>query len=181
LDTNSNTYAKFINLTKWSWNTLSCKDNPTKDVLFVDFAITSGSLLDYNKYKENGIFREDYFIDHIDSEYCLRASTNNLKIAVNCEICIRHQIGQRTKHKFLGLTIKPNHHDASRRYYIARNGIRTILKYYRRYPSVVSLNFARLVHETISILLYEKHKINKIAALICGIFDGFIGRMGQYR
>lgn len=176
IDTNIGTEARFSILEKWHWHNVSCSDR--LEPLNVSFAITSGSLLDGRLYKKLGPFREDYFIDHVDSEYCLRASTQNMKIQVNCNVTLRHTIGARTIKKFLGITIKPNHHSPVRRYYIFRNGTRVSIEYGKNIPSVISLNIARLIHEILSVLLYEHSKWKKIKAMMIGLWHGIVGHMG---
>ena len=145
----------------------------------MDFAITSGSLIDYQKHLKVGPFRDDFFIDHIDSEYCIRVSLHNYKIAINCSSQLKHKIGDRTVKKLLGITIKPNNHSPLRRYYIARNGLYICFKYGWFWPSIVFLNFARLAHELISVIFFEDNKFKKIYALMLGVYDAIAGRMGN--
>ena len=176
LDTNSNTHAKFSVLDRFRWHTVVCDGSQT---LTTTFAITSGSLIDYDIYKKIGGFDTRYFIDHIDSEYCVRAARAGYDVIINCSSLLKHAIGTRTIHSLLGLTIKPNHHNATRRYYIARNGMHMTLKHGIRYPSVVTLHIARIGHEVLSIIFYEKQKIRKLLAMIIGTFHGIIGKLGE--
>jgi rhamnosyltransferase len=142
-------------------------------------AITSGSLISYSIFKKLGPFKDGYFIDFLDNEYCLRANKMGYTVAVNCNLILNHSIGKRSRHRLLGLTIKPNHHSAVRRYYIFRNGIRTAIDYFRYYPSYALLLAARFSHEILSILLYEDNKPRKIRAIGYGIYHGLIGKMGK--
>jgi rhamnosyltransferase len=181
IDVNAKTQARFSVLKKWQHNTVTCdlaSDSRVKE-LDVSFAITSGSIYPITVLQAMGGFREDFFIDHVDSEYCLRLINKGYKIFVNCRVQIEHSIGKRSVHKFLGLTVKPNHHKPFRRYYIARNGVRSAIDYFLSHPSYSLLTFMRLVHEFLSILLYESDKVRKLYILTLGIFHGFIGRMGE--
>jgi rhamnosyltransferase len=177
-DRNSKTEAKYSILNKWKIKNITCSEWKKKEPLFVSFAITSGSLLSYSLYEKLGPFREDYFIDHVDSEYCLRAVMNNYDIAVNPNCILEHSVGKRTKEKLLFLTIKPNNHIPVRRFYIARNCVRLSLEYFKEYPSNLFLNFQRIVHEILCVTFYEKNKIAKIQAIICGMIYGLLGKMG---
>lgn len=176
IDTNSNTHARFSILNRFSWHTVECNQSATQ---VTTFAITSGSLIDYETYKKVGGFDTRYFIDHIDSEYCVRAAKAGFKVIINCKALLRHSIGDRTVHRFLGLTIKPNHHDASRRYYIARNGMHMTIKHGFRYPSLMTLHIARIGHEVLSVLFYENQKFKKMLAIFIGTLHGVIGKLGQ--
>lgn len=178
-DRNSKTFAIFPLLNRWYLRHVTCKNMPIRNEKFALIAITSGMLIDLSQYNEIGPFREDYYIDFIDNEYCLRANRLGFSIAVNCELILDHAVGQRSVKKFLGLTIKPNHHFPVRKYYIFRNGVRTTIEYFRPYPIYAILMIARLTHEILSIFLYESDKLRKTEAILLGTYHGFVGKMGK--
>lgn len=180
IDRNSQTTARFPVLTPFSIRHRCCNRikpfYPNKTVI----AITSGTLITFKRFKEIGPFPEEYFIDFIDNEYCLRAAIKKLTVAVNCAAILKHSIGCRKKRHILGLRITPNYHNAIRRYYIARNGFFTSLRYFPSFPSFFFLVCIRLVHELLSIILFESKKTIKIKALIIGLKHGVTGRMGIF-
>lgn len=176
LDVNAHTRARFSRLGKWGMETITCSGNT--GWLDSSFAITSGSIFPVEVFEKVGIFREDFFIDHVDSEYCLRLVRSRYKILINCAVSIEHSIGNRSVHKFLGLTVKPNHHKPVRRYYIARNGVYTAKQYFSTFPSYTWLTFMRLVHEFLSIVLYEQDRAAKLRMFAIGLMHGWLGRMG---
>jgi rhamnosyltransferase len=178
-DRNSRTFATFPLIGRYSLRHVSCKNMPptTDDAALI--AITSGMLITASAYRVIGPFREDYFIDFVDNEYCLRASILGYSIAVNCHLLLDHAVGCRSVKRLFGLTIKPNHHNPVRRYYIFRNGIRTAIDYFRFYPSYTILMAVRLTHELISVLLYETAKRSKLTMMIRGFWHGITGRMGK--
>jgi rhamnosyltransferase len=179
-DRNSKTHAKFPQINKYSFRHHHHKN--TSGILIARglIAITSGSLLTYSTYRVVGRLPDDYFIDFIDNAYCLRIASNNLLVAVNFNIVLNHSIGARSTHKVLGVTFKPNNHLPVRRYYIARNGIRTACLYGADFPSFALLLALRLAHETLSIIFFEKGKHQKVKAMLFGCMDGLVGRMGAY-
>lgn len=180
-DRNSKTFGIFPLLGRLTLKHVKCYNmQPVPDNRAL-IAITSGMLITLSAYKKMGPFRDDYFIDFIDNEYCLRANKLGFSIAVNCDIVLDHSIGNRSLRRFWGMTIKPNNHLPTRRYYISRNGIRTAIDYFPRYPCYAILITARLAHEILSIVLYEESKYKKIKALILGIYHGLTGRMGKYQ
>jgi len=180
-DRNSNTFASFPVINKLSFRHTRCHrfDYDMKNGVLI--AITSGMLITYAKYHEIGPFPDDYFIDFIDNEYCLKAGAKGWPVAVNCHQILDHAVGSRRTHRFMGLTIKPNHHPPIRRYYIARNGIKTVIDYWWQYPSYAMLIGLRLTHEVLSIFIYEQDKKRKIGAFLYGCWHGLIGRMGECR
>jgi rhamnosyltransferase len=180
LDRNSGTFAKYPIISRYSVRHRTCNNLESESPEDALIAITSGTLIDYEMYRQIGPFREDYFIDFSDNEYCLRVHRRGFRVAVNYKVTIDHAIGQRENHRFLSLSIKPNHHHPVRRYYIARNGVRTALEYFNRYPSYTGLIFTRFAHEILSILLYEKEATKKISFFLNGVIDGIAGRMGAF-
>jgi rhamnosyltransferase len=180
-DRNSKTFASFPILKKLTFRHLKC---PNIDIISDSgalIAITSGTLISYLTYKCIGPLKENYFIDFIDNEYCLRAALKGFFVAVNCEAKINHSIGFRTVKNFLGMCIKPNNHSPTRRYYIARNGVRTAIDYFNPFYSYLFLILIRYTHELLSIILYENNKLRKTRAFIIGCYDGLFKNMGESR
>jgi len=175
-DYNANVYLNYLKLNKFSIKKLKCN----KSIIYPTFVISSGSLLDLKKIKEIGLFKEDYFIDFVDNEYCLRILKKGFRIAVNCNIEMKHAIGKRENKKvFKGFYIRPNFHPPLRRYYISRNSIRTTIDYFTFLPSVFLFCIRVLVHEVLSILLFESDKSKKLKAVFIGIKDGIFNNMGK--
>jgi rhamnosyltransferase len=127
-----------------------------------------------------GRCNEDYIIDHVDTDFCMRALDKDYKIYVNYDICLKHAIGKRTTHNFLGVTIKPNHHNYIRKYYIVRNGTHLAFKYFLEYPSYFYLNILRVAHEFVCVLFYEKNKIKKTLSMLKGLCHSMYGKLGSY-
>lgn len=178
-DRNSRSWARFPLLTPYTFKHLSCIEAKPYYASKALIAITSGTLLSYERFMRIGPFSEDYFIDFLDNEYCLRVARLGLLVAVNCDAVINHAIGKRSIKRLLFLRIKPNNHQPVRRYYIARNGVQTALNYYPYFKSFLLLLFLRLLHEGLSIVLFENFKNRKIKALFVGILDGLRGKMGS--
>ncbi|WP_072396135.1 glycosyltransferase [Hyphomicrobium sp. CS1GBMeth3] len=60
----------------------------------VDFAISSGSLVSLAAYEAVGPFREDFFIDAIDIEWCFRAWHAGLSCWTAMDAPMPHRLGQ---------------------------------------------------------------------------------------
>jgi rhamnosyltransferase len=178
-DVNSKTYAKFPVLNGIFFKHLTCKNFTSGICHHPTVAITSGSLLNYSSFNKIGPFRDDYFIDFIDNEYCLRVYKRGFRIAINCGLVMDHAIGKRFRNRFLGIPINSNNHPALRRYYMARNGLRTALDYLSFCPSFLPLILARLGSEMLSVLFYETDKYRKVRAIFYGVCHGLTGRLGK--
>ncbi|AST31340.2 glycosyltransferase family 2 protein [Ralstonia solanacearum] len=145
------------------------------------FLISSGSVATRAALTACGPFREDYFIDDVDTEYCLRAALLGVGVFINPRAVLNHAIGEREEHRFLGVRIRPSHHGALRRYYRCRNGISLSLRHARHSPAFLIHNQKRLAHEMIGVLLYERRKCKKLTAIGVGIIHGITSRLGDLR
>ncbi|MGL5529424.1 MAG: glycosyltransferase [Plesiomonas shigelloides] len=172
-DRNAKTYGTFLTLTPFFYKI-------TNDGI-TEFCISSGLGISRYAWELLGPFNESLIIDHVDTDFCLRAYEYNITIKVNYGQCLNHAIGERSNHKLLGITIKPNHHSYVRKYYIARNGTYLAIKYFGMAKGYFNLNILRLVHEIISVLLYEKDKKRKLWYMIKGIFHGIKGELGAIK
>jgi rhamnosyltransferase len=143
-----------------------------------EVVMTSGMLLSLKTYEEVGHFRENFFIDSIDVDYCLRLRKAGFKVYVACKAMMTHTVGKDAFFvDFLGKKIMVTNHNAQRCYYMARNGTIMIQEYFFSETYWV---FRRIVWhffvKPLFILLYENDKWNKIKATLKGILDGFIKR-----
>lgn len=136
--------------------------------------ITSGTLMHLGTWHQLGGFREDFFIDSLDHELCLRARAQGLKVARNGEIHMRHTIGTtRRGQKWL-----PFNHPPLRKYTSTRNTVRTILEYGLYEPLWALKKIAGILYEVASVVLLESSKKHKLQAMQAGITDGFKNRLG---
>jgi len=148
----------------------------------VESVITSGSLLSLPAYAAIGPFREEFFIDYVDTEFCIRARTAGYRVVQTRRPLMSHTVGAPTAHKLPWATKWTTNHSPDRRYYIARNN--TVLLRERgtsggrpwRFKS-----FVRCYRLIKRIAMYEQDKAAKIHAVWQGWRDGVHGRLGPRR
>lgn len=157
----------------------SAKDNARW--LDVPYAITSGSLLSVAAFEHIGGFREDFFIDYVDIEYCFRARALGYTTVVSSEPLMEHSIGSVVIHPFLWRRVIATNHAPLRRYYMARNAVATIKLHGRRYPRWVCSQAVYWGRIILTIVLFEHHRGRKLRAIAVGLLDGLRGRMGERR
>ena len=87
----------------------------------VSDVMTSGNILNLRAVQEIGFFKEDYFIDYVDIEYCFRLRKNGYKIFRINNSFLTHNEANLTKKNFFGLTVYPPVHVSLRWYYKIRN------------------------------------------------------------
>ena len=139
------------------------------------FVISSGSAISAQAYRRLGAFREDYFIEYIDIEYGLRASSQGVPVYVNADVTMRQTTGQIRRHGKLYTT----HHVAWRRYYGARNAVHC-LHLYKAHWGLHWLSAALALHQGLCVALFEPDKRRKLLAIVCGYLDGRRGRLGRF-
>lgn len=146
---------------------------------FVDqiTVITSGTLVDVRFAKAIGGFRSDYFIDQLDHEFCLRARANGGRVVISSKVVMLHSVGEAGGAWLPVLGYFPNH-SALRKYYIARNSLVTIVRYWRYEPGWCCRRAARLLVGLPFMLLLERQRTTKFRAFCMGVSDGAHRRMG---
>jgi len=139
--------------------------------------ITSGSLVDVGVAREIGGFREDYFIDQVDHEFCLRVRTHGFHVAISRKPVMEHSVGRSGGVKLPLLGTLPDH-PPLRKYYIARNTVVTVAKYWHREPDWCLRRLVRLLMGLFLMSFLERQRIAKARAFAAGVMDGVRCRMG---
>jgi rhamnosyltransferase len=139
--------------------------------------ITSGSLIDTRLAQGIGGFRDDYFIDQVDHEFCLRARRHGHRIVISVKPAMAHSVGNAGGVRLPLLGTLPNHR-AVRKYYIARNTVVTVAGYWRDEPAWCARRLLRLILGLFLMATLEQQRVTKVRAFAAGIVDGFAKRMG---
>lgn len=145
---------------------------------FVNFCITSGSLLNLDAWNNVGRFDEKLFIDGVDHDLSIRLKIGGYKIVKFTNLHLIHRLGDPRiitllHHRF---NIRVGH-SPMRAYYMTRNSKYIIKKYGKKYTnnSVLHLQYVKLI---LIVLLFEKHKINYLTSFFMGYYDY---RKNQFR
>jgi rhamnosyltransferase len=145
----------------------------------VESVITSGSLMHLATLEAIGPFREEFFIDYVDSEYCFRARAKGYRVIKTRKPLMSHAIGASTRHAVLGIQKWTSNHSPDRRYYMARNDTIMLKEFGRfRWGSWAIKSLGRRVRTCKRIALYEDHKLSKMLAVAQGWWHGVHGRLG---
>jgi rhamnosyltransferase len=142
--------------------------------------ITSGSLIPVSIFDHCGLFEDDLIIDRVDEEFCLRVRSMRYTI-VQCEIGIVHvTLGAPRPFTLFGKNLfTPTHYSAGRRYYITRNRLVIVRRYWRAYPKWCSWALSGFFKELLFIVIAEESKLSKCANIIRGVRDAITGNMGM--
>ncbi len=141
-------------------------------------AITSGTLLRVAAFIDLNGYREDFFIDYVDTEFCLRLQINGWRLAAICPANLLHHLGNRTRTRIGTVQVYPTHHPPLRWYTIGRNRIQMLKTYAFRFPHWLAYEFVASAFITLRMLLSEEERIAKLRSAFMGTWDGLRGRMG---
>ena len=156
-------------------------DDCDHGILPADFLISSGSLIPMATIDEVGDMDASLFIDHVDTEWFLRAKAQGFQSYGVCQAVMEHGLGeQMRKVRFLGLG-RVRHvpqHKPFRYYYMFRNSIAL----YRR--KNVSRKWKwndmqRLLQIFIFYGICYGPRLRNLEMMFRGIFDGLRNKMGK--
>ncbi|MGH8050051.1 MAG: glycosyltransferase family 2 protein [Arenimonas sp.] len=140
--------------------------------------ITAGTLVPLQASTHMGGFRDDYFIDSVDHEFCLRARAHGFRILISRKPVMSQHIGTKMEVAAWWSKFASFNHSPVRKYYIARNTLVTARDYLFREPAWSLRQVWRLLSDFASIILFESNKHRKSSAFVAGLWDGIINKMG---
>ena len=142
----------------------------------VSFLINSMSLWRLDAIRRIGTYNTKLKVDHVDTDYCLRAAAENFILILNPMVTFVHSIGKRKKYRIMGKTLQSGGHNSQRREMIARNTILLARHYLGRFPSFTVLCFVRIVYEVLGIVMAENNRLSKLLAITKGVVIGLVTR-----
>ena len=134
--------------------------------------IISGTLLSLAAYQAIGPFREAFFMDLVDTDFCYRARRLGFGVYAACEPLMQHAVGRASSHDFLGHRVWMTNHPAWRRYLMARNSVILHAEYDKPDMRWLLRTLSKQLKKSIYILLYEQDSLAKVAAMWRGFRDG---------
>jgi len=141
--------------------------------------ITSGSLIPLSAYALNGPFREEFFVDCVDLEYCLRARSRKLKLIIARKTLMQHAVGAATMHRLPWKMTGTSNHSPMRRYYLGRNLLVLAREYLLREPIWVFSATYSLFKSAILMVFFENDRACKLKHMAMGVVDGLFGNFGR--
>jgi len=138
---------------------------------FVKTAITAGTLIHKATFEKIGFFRDDFFIDYVDHEYCFRARKNGLKIVAGTKPLMIQSIGEQKETKS-GILRHYYDHPPFRNYFIARNTVKVIKMYYSFDSKECTFHARALFFKNLTLIFRENNKLRKLFGFWKGIIHG---------
>lgn len=149
------------------------------NLIYQESVMTSGNLLNLAVYKTVGPFLNDYFIDCVDHEYCLRLKKHGYQVLMCMSISLSHALGDMKSRKVFGRTIYFTNHSPVRRYYMTRNRLDMCFRYFWISPYFALHELRKMCEEYVKVILFEDDKAKKTWATLKGIGHFLIRRFGK--
>lgn len=167
--------SKFVRLTRLGVRRFGCENGP---FVQADFLIASGCLISADAVRQVGEMSEDYFIDHVDTEWCLRAKSRGWGIYGVCSARLHHALGDRVIRVWAGRWRDVPVHSPIRDYYMFRNTI-FLLK-----SEATSLGWAlthlyRIAQFLFFFGLFVPPRRDRWALMAKGLWHGIAGKGGK--
>ena len=149
--------------------------------------MTSGNLINLNAYKKINGFKDWYFIDCVDFDYCLNLVRNGYEIHQVNKVILHHELGNTVKKQLFGKSYFCDNHSYIRRYYIVRNRHYIYDEYNKDFPDYCNAEIRCTKAEVKRIILFEKGKIKKLWYMYKGYRDykkrlvGRIDKLEHYK
>lgn len=144
-----------------------------------DVVITSGMLLRRACLERAPGFREDFFVDYVDLDFCLRLRRAGVRIVRDLALELPHSIGDVRVHTFLGRSARVGHYAAWRHYWIARNGTILIRENLRALPVWAIMNTLFMSRWFVQLVLFEPERRTHATAFLRGLRDGLTRRVSR--
>ncbi|WP_213814538.1 glycosyltransferase family 2 protein [Glaciihabitans sp. dw_435] len=94
----------------------------TAEPIEAAFLLSSGCLIEMTAFEAIGEFRDEYFIDHVDKEWGLRAGLLGYRLIVVPGVVMNHLLADSVEFDSRGIP-RHQHQNPIRDYYLTRNGI----------------------------------------------------------
>jgi len=144
---------------------------PVSETEEIDSLFTSGCVVNLMAWEAVGGYRDDFFIDHVDFEFCLRLRKAGYKNYRINAVWMDHQLGNLKRHSLLGKMFYPSNHHQLRWYYMTRNRRFVRQQYRTDFPDYVRTDKMDELKGIANVILFEKNKWKKFVMLLRGIRD----------
>ena len=168
----------FVQFRRFRFKKCFCEEGGIQRMIPADVLISSGALFSANALREIGTMDEGLFIDHVDTEWFLRAHHRGWRSYGVCDAVMRHSLGERTFRVWLGRWRYLPIHKPFRYYYIYRN---SVLLYRRSYPTIrwKQTDILRLLMMFVMFAVFAGDRLENLKMMCRGLVDGFRDRAGR--
>lgn len=138
--------------------------------------ITSGMLVRRATLDEVGPLREDFFVDCVDQELCLRVRAAGWRVVQDRTVLLPHELGETRWHGWGPFRLRATHHPTWRLYWIGRNSAIMLREHGRAAPAWSAQWLAIVAYWAVTIALFEPPRRERVGTLLRGLVDGMARR-----
>lgn len=149
------------------------RDKKIDEDCFVKLTMQSASLFNLSIFNEIGPFREDFFLDCVDYDYCCKAIKCNYHIVQCAKALLNHNPGITKTKKILFFKYKYGYMSPLRLYYQVRN----LLQLSKEYKSFYLFAFA--MWKIFKVVFFFDSKKNHLKAALKAVCDFKNKRFGK--
>ena len=147
------------------------------DLIRCEFLNSSGTMIDRGAWSEIGTFDEKMFIDHVETDWCLRAVRKGYKLYGSCSAELFHSMGDQVCRYWLLKWRTMPYRNSKRHYYLARN---SVLLYKREYTPRMWIvwNMLKLVMTLFYFGIFPPDRIDQFKMIVKGVVHGIKNKTG---
>lgn len=142
-------------------------------------AIQSGFVLSRDCIEAAGPFDERLVIDCVDTEYCIRVRSRGFRIGIARGTDIRHELGEMVPFRPFGIRLAHRdgghlyqYHSPFRQYYITRNNIDLVFRYFRTHRRWTLAVVKRQIGPTFDAVVSGPKRAKHLVAVAVGALHG---------
>jgi rhamnosyltransferase len=155
------------------------KEFQLADFNLIKTVITSGNVLNLKAWRNVHGFNENFFIDEVDNEFCLRLNDYGYKILVTKKISLSHNLGEQYS-KGLAAFRKLSKHSPLRMYYMTRNNLYLWKKYFFKDTSFILERIITYFKSLLKIIFFFPDKKTYLKFVTKGTKDFLNSKFGPY-
>ena len=169
-------YFQYLFYRADGWRIKKILPSEGNDITPVDALITSGMLIPVHMWQDGLKFRDDFFIEYVDTEWCFRASAAGYKHFGCFSVSMRHQLSDANVSSFFGMKFQK--YTPIRRYYYFRNSLLFVACAYVPFAYKPRLMFG-LAARLLAIHFIDDKPLSSLAHALKGLFDGLFRKGGK--
>jgi rhamnosyltransferase len=166
----------FVSIHWWGFGRRPCRNDA--DVVEADFLISSGSLIPMHVLDDVGGMDEALFVDHVDTEWCLRAASKGYRFFGVCGVRMTHALGEHSQRIWFGRWRQVSSHHPVRYYYMFRNSALLYRRHYVRLDWKLG-DLLRSLQMLVFFGLFASRRREVLKMMFRGWFAGFRGHIGE--
>lgn len=175
MDPNSGFRFPFMRIGKFKYQPIDfARESP---YIRADMLITSGSLLALSAFQAIGQFDERLFIDHVDTEWFLRANSMGYACFGITDAVMRHSLGESLVSVRLWRKLTFPLHNPLRNYYMYRNTL--LMCKMQHVPWNWCVNDLYRLASMLILMVFAPHRLARLRRVGRGVIDGLRGRFGK--